>query len=348
MRHLVAVVLCATAIAVPAVAHGDTIIQQKQAQLVRVKRQVHYLDLRVDRIDERYNAAVIRTHLLSRRIAATTLALKAAAARLRADQALLAELLVTAYKGQLTDDTYALMVGSDDFGAALNTYETRNRFDGAVADVVSQITEARAAIAARRRELLVERHDAAEAAQDLDRARRSIRHLLNQRRHLVRSLGQQILVATAAARIGEDQLALEARAWIAADLRARTRAGGPVAADRVALDGLSQIGVPYHWGGASPEAGFDCSGLVTWLWARQGVSLPHLASAQYVDGVHVSSTDLEIGDLLFFHELGHVAIYLGHGYVLHAPHTGDVVRIAPLAGGWFSATYVGATRISAA
>jgi peptidoglycan DL-endopeptidase CwlO len=349
MRHLVAgAIAIAIAIAVPAVARGDTLIQQKQSQLMRVKRQVHRLDLRVDRIDERYNAAVIRTHVLSRRIATTTVALRAAAARLRADQTLLAELLVTAYKGQLTDDTYALMVGSDDFGAALNTYETQNRFDGAVADVVSQITDVRAAIVARRRELLVERHDAAEAALDLDRARRSIRHLLNQRRHLVRSLGQQILVATAAARIGEDQLALEARAWIAADLRARSRAGDSVVADRVALDGLSQIGVPYHWGGESPETGFDCSGLVTWLWARHGVSLPHLASAQYEDGAHVSSTDLEIGDLLFFHKLGHVAIYLGHGYVLHAPHTGDFVRIAPLTGGWFSATYVGATRISAA
>ena len=272
-RHLLPVALCAVAAAIPSVAHGDTIIAKKQAQLVRVKRQVHHLDRRVDRLDERYNAAVIRTHTLSRRIAATTRALDAAAARLRADQALLGDLLVAAYKGQLTDDTYALVVGSDDLGAALNSYETRNRFDGAVADVVSQIADARAAILARRRELLIERHDAADAAQDLDKARRSIRHLLRQRRHLERSLGQQILVATAAARIGQDQLALQAQQWITADLRARKRAGGSVVADQVALDGLSQIGVPYHWGGTSPETGFDCSGLVTWLWARQGVSL---------------------------------------------------------------------------
>jgi peptidoglycan DL-endopeptidase CwlO len=347
MLYLLPVALCAALGVVPSAAHGDTTLEKKQAKLERVKRQVHRLDLRVERLDERYDATVIRTHTLSRRISATTKALDAAAASLRADQALLGDLLVAAYKGQLTDDTYSLVVGSDDVGAALNSYETRNRFDGAVAEVVSQIAQARAAILAHRRELLMERHDAADAAQALDRARRSIRHLLRQRRHLERSLGQQILVASAAAPIGEEQLALEARQWITDDITARRRAGGSVAADQVVLDGLTQIGVPYHWGGVSPETGFDCSGLITWLWAKQGVSLPHLASAQYAAGVHVSPADLEIGDLLFFHHLGHVAIYLGHGYVLHAPHTGDVVRIASLASPWFSSTYVGATRIPA-
>jgi hypothetical protein len=138
---LVAVVLCPIAAGMPAVAHGDTIIQQKQAQLVRVKRQVHRLDLRVGRIDERYNAAVIRTRVLSRQIAKTTLALNAEAARLRADQALLADLLVAAYKGQLTDDTNTLLAGSDDVGAAASAYETRNRFDGAVAVRIASLAD---------------------------------------------------------------------------------------------------------------------------------------------------------------------------------------------------------------
>jgi cell wall-associated NlpC family hydrolase len=327
-------------------AHGDTLLDQKRAALARAKLQLHRLDLRVDRLDERYNVAVIRTQQLSRRIGATTDTLHATARRLRADQSQLADLLVAAYKGGLTDNTYALVVGSADVGTALSDYEVRQRLDAAGADVVSRIAEARAAVLATRRELLMERHDAADAAQDLRRARNSIRRTLRRRRRLVRSLGQQIVVATAADQTGQATLALEVRRWIGGDLRGRQRAGESAVADRVALDGLAEIGVPYRWGGASPATGFDCSGLVVWLWANQGVALPHLAAAQYTAGAHVDVSQLEIGDLVFFHHLGHVAIYLGHGYVLHAPHTGDVVRIAPLSTPWFETTYVGATRIS--
>jgi peptidoglycan DL-endopeptidase CwlO len=112
----------------------------------------------------------------------------------------------------------------------------------------------------------------------------------------------------------------------------------------VVLEGLAQIGVPYVWGGASPETGFDCSGLVMWLWARHGVALPHFAASQYHLGPLVAKSDLRIGDLVFFHKLGHVGIYIGHGYVLHAPHTGATVEIESFDIPWFQDTYVGATR----
>ena len=97
------------------------------------------------------------------------------------------------------------------------------------------------------------------------------------------------------------------------------------------------------WGGASPKGGFDCSGLVMWLWAKHGLALPHFAAAQY-RLARRCRTDLRIGDLVFFHHLGHVAIYIGNGYLLHAPHTGAAVEIESFEDGWFQDTYVGATR----
>lgn len=90
MRYLIPLALCA----VFAAAHGDTIVATKQAKLACVKQQVHHLDLKVERLDERYNASVIRTHSLSRHIVRTTHALHLAAAGLRSNQALLADLLV--------------------------------------------------------------------------------------------------------------------------------------------------------------------------------------------------------------------------------------------------------------
>jgi cell wall-associated NlpC family hydrolase len=97
-------------------------------------------------------------------------------------------------------------------------------------------------------------------------------------------------------------------------------AGHPAAASIA----LRYLGVPYVYGGASPS-GFDCSGLVMYVYAQLGISLPHYTVAQWNATQPVSSP--APGDLVFFNGLGHVGIYLGGGRFVNAPHTGSVVRI---------------------
>ncbi|HYZ76104.1 MAG TPA: NlpC/P60 family protein [Gaiellaceae bacterium] len=103
------------------------------------------------------------------------------------------------------------------------------------------------------------------------------------------------------------------------------------------------LGVPYRWGGASPS-GFDCSGLVMYVYAQLGIALPHYTVAQYHRGVAVSRDRLQPGDLVFFDGLAHVGIYIGNNQFIHAPHTGDVVKVSSITG-WYARTYVGARRI---
>ena len=105
---------------------------------------------------------------------------------------------------------------------------------------------------------------------------------------------------------------------------------------------LKYLGVPYAWGGATP-GGFDCSGLVMYVYGQLGISLPHYAAAQYGFGTPVSRDQLQAGDLVFFDGLNHVGIYIGGGQMVHAPETGDVVKITPLTD--FGASYVGARRL---
>jgi cell wall-associated NlpC family hydrolase len=93
------------------------------------------------------------------------------------------------------------------------------------------------------------------------------------------------------------------------------------------------LGVPYVWGGASPS-GFDCSGLVMYVYAQLGVSLPHYTVSQWNATTPIPTSALAPGDLVFFDGLSHVGIYIGNGEFIHAPHTGTVVQIASLSGYW--------------
>ncbi|WP_239381539.1 NlpC/P60 family protein [Frankia sp. CIT1] len=89
----------------------------------------------------------------------------------------------------------------------------------------------------------------------------------------------------------------------------------------------AQLGKPYMWGAAGPDA-FDCSGLTQWVWSRAGVALSHYTGAQWNEGRQVSTGELMPGDLVFFGaDLHHVGIYIGAGKMIDAPRTGTVVRI---------------------
>jgi len=104
--------------------------------------------------------------------------------------------------------------------------------------------------------------------------------------------------------------------------QASSRAGTAVNA------AMSQLGVPYVGYQASPGVGFDCSGLTSWAWGQAGVGLPHQSAAQYASLPHISPDQAQPGDLLFYHSpISHVAMYLGGGSQVHAPSTGDVVKV---------------------
>jgi len=107
---------------------------------------------------------------------------------------------------------------------------------------------------------------------------------------------------------------------------------------------MQYLGVPYRWGGADPSTGFDCSGLVMYVYAKVGISLPHYTGAQWALGVPVSRSDLKPGDVVFFNGISHDGIYIGGGQFVQAPRTGDVVKVSSLSESWYSSTYEGARR----
>jgi cell wall-associated NlpC family hydrolase len=115
------------------------------------------------------------------------------------------------------------------------------------------------------------------------------------------------------------------------------------AAQRAVKFALAQVGKPYVFGAAGPDA-YDCSGLTMAAWQQGGVSLPHSAADQYNYGHHVSRDQLQPGDLIFFYQpIGHVTIYIGNGLMVSAPTEGEPVSVVPLSS--FNSDYTGATRL---
>lgn len=164
-------------------------------------------------------------------------------------------------------------------------------------------------------------------------------------------------IAAAAAALGADTAGLDSlagrdRVVAAADalLRAQEasapgsvgfvngRPQGAVAVEAA----LAQLGDPYVWGAVGPGS-FDCSGLTMWGWKAAGVSLPHYSRSQLSTQTKVSVADLRPGDLVFFGSpVHHVGMYLGGGLMVHAPHTGDVVKVAKVSA--MGSSYAGASR----
>jgi peptidoglycan DL-endopeptidase CwlO len=104
---------------------------------------------------------------------------------------------------------------------------------------------------------------------------------------------------------------------------------------------ITREGDPYVWGAAGPDE-FDCSGLVVWAYAQEGIALPHFTGDLWNSGVHITRADLEPGDLVFFFaDISHVGIYIGDGMMIDAPDFGQTVQVQPIS----LDPYVGAVRI---
>lgn len=169
---------------------------------------------------------------------------------------------------------------------------------------------------------------------------------------LARAAHPAATTSTAAAVLGLPQLpAAEASmagvpAFVTPDIPTNTLGGQAVAI------AYRFLGVPYVWAGASPS-GFDCSGLTMYVWGQLGIKLGHYTGFQFYEGRRVPRDQLEPGDLVFFHANSagvpqHEGMYVGNGSFIHAPQTGDVVKISSLFEARYALSFVGAVRPYAA
>jgi peptidoglycan DL-endopeptidase CwlO len=365
------VAFAAAALAGPADASK---ISDTRAQVRAIERQLNAMDIRLEASIQAYDGAQQHLTDVRHQIAQNTIKLRVARHNLKVSRGRLAVFMVNAYKGtDVNDDPAAYVLGAGSFSDLITRVEDVQRIGASEHALLKQVTTAEREISTRQAQLKSEERDATRLVAQKRQQKAAIEAGLRQRRDLLSStkgeLGhliherqvrqQQAAAAAAAALAQQQQQQQEQQAPPPSNGGGGTGSSGggssgggtyspPPAGtlgQQAAAIAQQYLGVPYVWGGASPS-GFDCSGLVVYVYGRLGVSLPHYTVSLWSSGAHVSRDQLAPGDLVFFYSLDHVGIYLGGGLFIHAPHTGTVVQISSLNSSWYSSAYDGAVRIS--
>ena len=369
---LCALVLPATSLARPSLASA-------RAQASRLESQVGALNTQMEIVVERYDAAAQKRAGLTASIAANESRLTSARYQLALAQQQLSQQVVAIYKAPATD-YLNVVLATRSFSDLTSRLTMFDRMGQQSALTVTQIDALKGAIEQRQTELVAQRAQVQRVVAQISGQKTQIIVSLQRRQHLLQGAQGQVrrliqrqrqAQAVAASRAAKAALATDRRAAAAVVApqpaqpssnssggsggapAARTTAphhhahphsgsggtphgGGIPSAIRIAA---RYLGVPYVWGGASP-AGFDCSGLVMYVFAQLGISLPHNAAMQFTYCTPVPRADLQAGDLVFYGSsaatIYHVGIYVGNDTMIDAPCTGEDVQYDTLFSGFYS------------
>ena len=337
----------------PGAAHADRLANAR-AEADQAQADLQVLNDKVAVAAEAYNAAQQQLDETNAKIDENQQVLAATKSNLSVSRRELSTMLVDAYR-QGNPDLIAFLLNANSIDSLIDQTRFIQRVTGHAEGVVRDVRRYTSDVKQREQALEEERGARQSALQDRAAQEASVRETLAARTRLLNSLSTEIqgilaqreaaqraadaaraaqaggILADASAGAGNADLSIGGSVGGGADYSASIPAppssstGGSAAS--VAL---GQLGTPYVWGGGAP-GGFDCSGLIAWAYAQVGISLPHYAAAQYSMGTPVPMDALEPGDLISFHGSGHIGMYIGGGPYVHAPQTGDVVKVSTLA-----------------
>lgn len=331
---------------IPAAADPET----AQDEVARVRAEIASINHSAEQAIERYNQANVELESTRLRIAENEKALLESEAALAAAQARFNDRIARIYRDGDTS-VIDVLLATDSFSDFTTRFYLLARISDQDRAEVESVLRHKAEVQAARSELEQARMQQEEILATLAAEKAEIESRLAARQTVLNSVEAE--VALQATQPIANPAAPGDASGAPEDPQAPPQDGGsapgpvyspappPTSGGAVGI-AMQYLGVPYVWGGSSP-AGFDCSGLVQYVYGQMGVYLPHSAAAQYYSGTPISYGELAPGDLVFFGSpISHVGIYIGGGSMIHAPFEGAVVSVASVG---YGGSYAGACRL---
>jgi peptidoglycan DL-endopeptidase CwlO len=284
----------------------------------QVKAKVDKLYEEAEQATEKYNGAKDKQQKLQKEISTIQDNVARGQQDLNKLRDGLGSLATSQYRSGGIDPSVQLFLSSnpDDF---LDKASTLDQLSAQQVDALKKIQDKQRELAQERAEATEKLKDLSSTRTELEKKKKEVQGKLADAQKLLNTLTAKEKADLAAQQQRADRSSSE-RVNLGDAPPASGRAGAAFSAAQ------SRIGSPYVYGASGPSS-FDCSGLTSWAYAQAGVSIPRTSEAQANIGPHLSMSQLQVGDLVFFYgDLHHVGLYAGNGQVLHAPHTGAVVR----------------------
>lgn len=325
-------------------------LASKQEQAARLDEQVSRLEARYDDLQERYRGAQHELQRIRAEVATAQDEVRATRRSLGIARSRLGERAGAIYRTGGAGSDLAELVATGSFSAFFDRVETMRRVGDQDASVLERVEALNAKVERKERQLRQARTRAARAAARAGRDKQRMGEVLAEREQVLDSVNADIRAIMEAQRRAEAARAAAAARESAAlaDTAETTSGGGSSAgfsgsgiasiplppgsgtAAAAANIAMSKLGAPYVWAASGPDS-FDCSGLVMWAFAQAGrPGLPHSTYSLINMGVEVPLDQLQVGDLVFSASIGHMGIYVGNNSFVHAPRTGDVVKVTSL------------------
>jgi cell wall-associated NlpC family hydrolase len=307
----------------------------------QVTAEVNSLQARVDKIGERYDAAGQQLAAARAQLTRVSKQTASAQAAYNTAQTGLTAVAVAEYENSNQSSILGLL-SSGNPSAVLSQASLVTQIAGTHAAEAAQFLVAARALANVRMQRQHTEDGVAQLQAQLKGQKSTLTKLLSSKQATLDSLTTAQQQAVAAATVGATQTTASTGSTQSGTTS--TTYTGPTSsqADQAIAFAYAQIGKPYQWGATGPGS-YDCSGLVQAAWAAAGVSIPRTTYDDWASLPHVPLSDLQPGDLILYEGEGHVAIYVGGGYIVDAPTTGSFVEKVAEAG-WYASSADGAVR----
>jgi cell wall-associated NlpC family hydrolase len=303
----------------------------------QVQKEVNALQGKVDKIGQEYDAAGQQLAAAKARLAQVTKQSDDAQQKYDLASSTLAAVAVTQYENSGQTSILGLLTSGDP-SAVLGQASLLLQVEGTHNEEAQQFLTMANELSTIKQQRQRTEDGVAQLEAQYSSQRKSMTKLLDTQTSLLRNLTSQQQAEVEAQTVGGSTSSSD----VTTTPMAYT---GPTSsqADQAVAFAYSQIGKPYEWGATGPGA-YDCSGLVQAAWASAGVSIPRTTVEQWAGLPQIPMSDLEPGDLILYNGESHVAIYVGGGYIIDAPHTGAVVERIPESTSWYADSADGAVR----